>query len=447
MLIKIPTYVINLASRSDRRLHIQSQFKGRSEFELHIVPAEAHEVGAVGLWNTLTKILRTLEGSDNEFILICEDDHQFTEAYSKEILFSNIKLAESNQADILLGGVSSIQSIITVSQSVLWVEGFTGLQFTIIYKKFYKTIVNAYFRRGDAADLLISSLSQKKFLVHPFVSTQREFGYSDVTSRNSAKGFVSGLFDMTVGAIQYIKDVEIFYDSTNSKKEGFNRLVNFEDVCIPTFVINLPKRTDRLSHITKQFEGKTEFDVKIIDAEQHRIGALGLWKTIRRIVQIAIDDDDDVIVICEDDHMFTRFYNRDYFLSNILEAHTQGVDILSGGIGGGFSHATVASKTRFWINHFFSTQFIVIYNKFFTKILDRPFDAGITADDCFSELTTNKMVLYPFISTQKDFGYSDATSANNVDSKRVTKLFEDCSSRLMLIKEAHTTFFGEKAEK
>ena len=439
--MKISTYVINLVNRIDRRLHILEQFEGRHEFDLHIVEAETHEIGAVGLWNTITKILLMIEDADNDFILICEDDHQFTDFYSKEALFTSIEWGRLNQADILLGGVSSIKSVFTVSQSMLWVEGFSGLQFTIIYKKFYKTILDAYFQPSNAADYLISSLSQNKFVIYPFISLQREFGYSDVTYRNNEIGLVSSLFNITTAAIQYIKDVELFHSSANLRSRELNQITDFEDISIPTFVVNLSKRTDRLSHIKRQFKGRAEFDVEIIDLEEHKIRAFGLWKTIRKIVQSAAENDEDVILICEDGHMFTRCYNRDHFLRNVLEAYIQGVDILSGGITGGFSHAIVASNSRFWINHFSSTQFIVIYKKLFQKIIDKPFNESVTTDDCLSELTSNKMVLYPFVSIQKYFGYSDAAFVNNSNS--LAKSFKDCNNRLMLIKEAHDIFFSK----
>ena len=50
---KISTYVINLKKTSDRRIHIQNQFNGHTEFNLNIVEAHENPVGAIGLWNTI----------------------------------------------------------------------------------------------------------------------------------------------------------------------------------------------------------------------------------------------------------------------------------------------------------------------------------------------------------------------------------------------------------
>ena len=150
----------------------------------------------------------------------------------------------------------------------------------------------------------------------------------------------------------------------------------------------------------------------IVDACKHDIGALGLWLTIRKIIRLALKNDEDVIIICEDDHEFTKDYHKDTFIQNIIEANEQGADYLSGGTGG-FYLAIPISKQRFWVNPCSSTQFIVIYKKFFEKILNEPFDDHVIADILLSEITSHKMVVYPFISKQKDFGYSDVTLIHN----------------------------------
>lgn len=78
----------------------------------------------------------------------------------------------------------------------------------------------------------------------------------------------------------------------------------------------------------------------------------------------------------------------------------QGVDILSGGVGG-FGYAVPIAKNRYWVDWFWCTQFIVVYKKFFQKILDYEFKDTDTADGVISMLSNNLMTLYPFISKQK----------------------------------------------
>lgn len=213
-----------------------------------------------------------------------------------------------------------------------------------------------------------------------------------------------------------------------------------EDIAIPTYVVNLKERTDRLQHTLKQFEGKPEFEVHIIEACSHEIGAVGLWQSILKIIKQVKDGDDDVIIICEDDHMFTEHYNRERFIQNLIEASEQRVELLSGGIGG-FGNAVPVSENRFWIDWLWCTQFIVLYRPIFQKILDFNFTDKDTADGVFSELTSHKMVLYPFISVQSDFGYSDVTRSNNEISGMITTHFNDADKKMSVFYDAYTRYF------
>ncbi len=125
----------------------------------------------------------------------------------------------------------------------------------------------------------------------------------------------------------------------------------FNHILLPVYIINLKERSDRLACVLRQFEDKPEFEINIVDAVKHNIGAIGLWHSIRKCVETGIARGDDFIIICEDDHTFTEHYNRDLFIQNILEAHAQGCDVLSGGIGG-FNHAVPITANRYWIDHF-----------------------------------------------------------------------------------------------
>ena len=204
---------------------------------------------------------------------------------------------------------------------------------------------------------------------------------------------------------------------------------SYENIIIPTYVINLLERKDRLLHIQHQFEGKNEFDVTIIEACKHTIGAVGLWESILKIIKIAISNDDDVIIICEDDHEFTKGYSKEYLLDNIIEAANQGAEVFSGGIAN-FFQAVPVSENRLWIDSFWCTQFIIVYKSLFKKILEEPFDETVTADGKLSEIISHKMTLFPFVSRQKNFGYSDVTRINQQQEDFLTNGFAESEKRL-----------------
>ncbi|GGC36259.1 glycosyl transferase [Parapedobacter defluvii] len=208
---RIKTFVINLSKRKDRKQSIISEFGGRKEFEVFIVPASRHKIGAIGLWNSICQIIQNALTGKDDFIIICEDDHVFTKEYNTKRLFDSISMAGEWKADVLLGGVSWLDSTLQVDKEIFWVNRFNGLQFTVVFRKFFERILRAEFVPGDDADLKFSTLSDAVFLLHPFISIQKEFGYSDITTGNDKKGKVSSLFSAQTEKLNQLKSVASYY--------------------------------------------------------------------------------------------------------------------------------------------------------------------------------------------------------------------------------------------
>lgn len=207
---------------------------------------------------------------------------------------------------------------------------------------------------------------------------------------------------------------------------------NTDNFYLPVYVINLKDRTERKQHIMEQFQGKPEFALTWVEAVEHSIGAVGLWQSMVKAVQMAEENEDDIMIICEDDHTFTPAYHKEYLLANIIGANEQGSELLSGGIGG-FGAAVPVAANRYWVDWFWSTQFIVIFKPLFQKKQNYEFKDTDTADGVLSVLAKDKMTVYPFISIQKDFGYSDVTRTNNEISGMITNHFRKTDMRLRVI--------------
>ena len=101
----------------------------------HLIPAKEYKKGSVGLWKTIQYIFTDLVPKEEEFI-IYEDDHKFTGTYNCSLFMEKIGEAQENNADILLRGLSWFKDAVQISNDLFWVEKFSGLQFTIIFKKF-----------------------------------------------------------------------------------------------------------------------------------------------------------------------------------------------------------------------------------------------------------------------------------------------------------------------
>lgn len=432
-------YVVNLPQRTDRREHILAQFYDRPEFNVHIKTPVVHTIGAVSLWLTLRDIVKEEKEKDSPYFILCEDDHTFTNAYSAELLEKCIMRADSLQADILSGGVSWFSSAVKTDDSLFWIERFTGMQFTVIYNRFYDQLLESAYDDLVVTDFHISEMTQRKLMIYPYISVQSEFGYSDVTKQNNDSGYVEKIFHAAINRFEVLNKVAEHYQLPNMKVDDCELSDLPSDIAIPTYVINLKDRPERLKYVLSQFEGKTEFDIHVVEACRHEIGAVGLWKSIVKIIKEVIDGDDDVIIICEDDHTFTSNYSREEFIHHIIKAAEQGADVLSGGIGG-FGNAYPIGTKRYWVDWLWCTQFIVIYRPFFRRILDEPFADTDTADGKISEMAGNKMVIYPFISIQHDFGYSDVTRENNEISGKITEHFNNANKRFKVIDEMVNAF-------
>src|SRR5690606_28209683 len=155
----IPVYIINLRERNDRLIHIKEQFEGKIEFEINLIQAHKNSNGALGLWNSIITAIKIAKNKEEDVIIICEDDHQFTSYYSKEILFNNIVEAANQGVKIMLGGISNFYQAIPVASNRAWIDFFQCTQFTIVFKEIYDDILNETFDQHDAADLKLSAMT------------------------------------------------------------------------------------------------------------------------------------------------------------------------------------------------------------------------------------------------------------------------------------------------
>lgn len=224
---------------------------------------------------------------------------------------------------------------------------------------------------------------------------------------------------------------KLYRSTISALLETCREMGEYDDIYIPVYIFNLPDRVERREHIKAQFEGRREFEPIFVEACLHRIGAMGLWQGIVKAVRMAKERQDEVIILCEDDHIFTENYSSSNFIRNIVGAVEQGCDIMMGGIGG-FGVAVPVTNSRYWVDWFWSTQFVVVYHYSFDAILNYEFKETDTADGVFSEIFTRKLTIYPFISRQRDFGYSDITMNNNRENE-IDRLFDTASARMAMV--------------
>lgn len=422
MVKNLKTYVINLKKRRDRKTHIFNEFEKYKNFDVVIFQAVENVVPAVGLYISLCSVIKQAKFENLPYVLFCEDDHSFTREFDYDELIDQIKLADNQCADVLLGGVSWYDYGTRLTKNLYWINSFTGMQFTIIFSRFYEKILSISFSQNDIIDGWISKFSKNIYLIAPFISVQKDFGYSDVTDKNNEVGILDKYFSDMCDRLRMLENV---YDHINKialpqiSKEYYN------DLQIPVYLI-AKKNKARLASAIKQFENKNEFVVELMEINE--ITQIELWSKIKEIISFAKDQQDEIIIICNDDHEFTSNYSKDLLFQNILKGAYFGADLISGG-SRNFDQIIMASHNLFWINLIDPSHFIIIYSRFYEAILFENFEPQDFVDIKLSELTNNKYLIYPFISIQKDSissGFPNEGYASNIE----VNSFEYTSERI-----------------
>ena len=211
--MKLKVYIPNLPQRTERRASITEQFDGKDLFDINLVCPVPDKTASNSLWRTFCQIVQKEKESGSEFFIFCEDDHIFTDAYSDAFLLDRIREADEIDADLLLGGVSWMRDSLQVREHLFWMERFTGMQFTVVFKRFYDKILAIEYDENKkyVTDSFLSILSDSIFVMHPYISVQKEFGYSDVTEKNNKEGYVQSLFERTDKTLSILKKVRNHY--------------------------------------------------------------------------------------------------------------------------------------------------------------------------------------------------------------------------------------------
>lgn len=416
----IPVHIINLKKRVERKVHVLNEFSKHPEFEAIIIEAIECSEGAVGLWMTILKILQEGRLFRDNCIVICEDDHEFTDDYSFDLLLDAIDYVTEKKGDILFAGVSWFNNAVPVTEHIFWVEKSSGTQFMIIFKEFFSSIINAPFTDSDATDTKISVLTDKKYFISPFLSIQKEFGYSDVTPRNSVLGRVDALFDNSVRKTGVINYLYKFYENPPLRQLSET---GTEAGCLQVFMISQPgeEKSGYRNHFNQN-----EFLVDHI-ISPHK--SVFYPDNLKKAVEMAHERNEDVIVVCRNDVHFTQFFSAEVLFDNISLAHKLSAEILIGGAQD-FEIAVPVTENLFWINFFFNAPLVVIFKNAFDKILNfKSTKTAIEELDLVAALS-NKLLLHPYI---VDF------NRINEDEPNFTRLslmgHKKPSERLDLIKE------------
>ncbi len=382
----IPVFAINLKKRPERKTHTVAEFTGRDEFQLEVVTAIEETNGRMGLWKTIRQVVSHMKEMDMAYGIICEDDHYFTGNYSTALLLDSIQECQQLQADTLLGGVSWFQGFVPVAENLCWIERFTGLQFCVVFRQFYDQILEADFSERDAADLKFWELSEKIFLLHPFISKQKEFGYSDTTERNNEAGVVTRHFDRISAEIAGIANLSTHYQNI-AKKQLSGRQPSFE---LPVLTLSALSATAAVE----------EYPAYIRNL--NAMGAAEHLAELHQYMKQVIHQELEFFIIARERFSLLSTDELEYLMANIREAAEEGADCLCIGCED-FGQSFPITRHRFWVSSFSRFSLLVIFPSFYASILE--IADKITPENLdylLSKHTIYKMLLAPMSPGRED---------------------------------------------
>lgn len=209
--LKIPVFAISLPKNSKRRDHIREQFKNRHEFKLNIFRGVKSKIGYLGFLKSMKNVIKLAIQSDYDFIVVCSDDHEFTENYTKEKFIDCVIDAGNAGAKILLGGVERYGEVIPLTDELLWIDHFSYSTFYVIYKPYFQELLKLNLKDSISYNGIISLSTSNKFLIYPFItmegiSKSKERGIREY-SRESSNSY-SQVSILRLEKILYLKEYE-----------------------------------------------------------------------------------------------------------------------------------------------------------------------------------------------------------------------------------------------
>jgi hypothetical protein len=211
-------------------------------------------------------------------------------------------------------------------------------------------------------------------------------------------------------------------------------MTDCEDIILPTYLILSSNQT--ASTFFRNFATKPEFDLVSYNAPSGENSNL-FFQSIRDCIIHGSENDEDFIIICLPNNCFTKNYNKNVLIAQIIEANRRGCDILIGGLIG-FTNAIPISPKLFWIDKFSEATFLVIYRKFFKKLLE----FNVTTQAEIASLSSNKLVIVPFITISNSLQGDDSSSTTCSSDIQIQTLkrFENEENRLFKIQYIQNKF-------
>lgn len=178
-------YCIHLPEQEHRIERLESHLSDIGvPVELNVVEAHRCPIGSVGCALSHKKIVKYALDNKFEYITVIEDDIKFINNFDK--ILKNICLDLPLRWDIIVGGVSWVDSVIRYNHNLVKIGDFSGTQFMIYNNSSYCSVLKWNADTNKSIDRYLGELSMKGdlhiYCITPFISTQFS-GYSTIRKK------------------------------------------------------------------------------------------------------------------------------------------------------------------------------------------------------------------------------------------------------------------------
>ncbi|MCS2221615.1 glycosyltransferase family 4 protein [Bacteroides fragilis] len=203
--IYIPVYVIDAKERKEQ---INYEFKNKPEFELNTIDIYTNNKEPIELWNGIVKAIQIAKEKKEDVIIICRDNHHFTNNYSYGLFMKEVYEAYAQGAELLSGGIGACRQAIPIGFHRYWIDYFQHTLFTIIYDSLFDKILAYKFQENDTADNALSILAHNKMVIYPFISEPVSFENSDTIQNHiEENNLIREYFDYAKNQFKTIEQV------------------------------------------------------------------------------------------------------------------------------------------------------------------------------------------------------------------------------------------------
>jgi glycosyl transferase family 25 len=161
---------------------------------------------------------------------------------------------------------------------------------------------------------------------------------------------------------------------------------------LPLFILKSAAE-DRSTNVLSEFNEKDEFRILSDELLEYNVGTISL------ISSMLLNMENEYVVLCRADHIFTQAYSRTRLMEMIGSMENKNIELALGGLGG-FETIVPLGEDLTWVDWFAYATMMILSKKLCRKIVKGSLEES-KDQDLLSAMTINKAVISPYISVSK----------------------------------------------